>query len=279
MIVVERSGIPLEWAQLRVGALRGRLETSLSLAGARVEALMGIGPSARAYAGFLSVADPDPGRLRGAVQLGSRAMAGVFALAAARPGEVVAIDLGRAVRARLPGTGPADMADAGSWLEAFWLAAVARRRADLDGLCAVPAAVLRASSTRADAYVYVQVEALRAFWAGTDGEAALRLRDALALTGPALLPDDAVGYALDVAVPELDLLYRLLDRDAPAFNRALATALERHRVYWGREDPDGRDSRGYVAWGPLALAVLASEAGMPIEVASGYLPRALLAWP
>lgn len=66
------------------------------------------------------------------------------------------------------------------------------------------------------------------------------------------------------------MLRAIAGGDAAAFNGELAAELERHR------DRAGRYPRDLIAWGPLAMARLAYEAGLPIEVESGYLPDRLL---
>ncbi|WP_157429995.1 immunity 49 family protein [Actinomadura oligospora] len=70
--------------------------------------------------------------------------------------------------------------------------------------------------------------------------------------------------------PEGAMLRAIAEGDAAAFNAALVTALEKHRELAGRRPRD------LIAWGPLALAALAHEAGLPIEVESGYLPVRLI---
>ncbi|MEV4255074.1 immunity 49 family protein [Spirillospora sp. NPDC049652] len=70
--------------------------------------------------------------------------------------------------------------------------------------------------------------------------------------------------------PEGAMLRAIAGGDAAAFNAALVTALERHRELAGQRPRD------LIAWGPVALAALAHEAGLPVEVESGYLPVRLV---
>ncbi|MEV5568904.1 immunity 49 family protein [Spirillospora sp. NPDC052269] len=65
---------------------------------------------------------------------------------------------------------------------------------------------------------------------------------------------------------EGSMLRAIAGGDAAAFNAALVTALEQHR------ERAGSRARDLIAWEPLALASLAHEAGLPVEVESGYLP-------
>ncbi|MCP2339961.1 immunity 49 family protein [Actinomadura rupiterrae] len=74
---------------------------------------------------------------------------------------------------------------------------------------------------------------------------------------------------LEPTTLESEMLRAIVDGDAAAFNTGLITALERHRAR------EGRNVRDLIAWGPLALAALAHDAGLAIEVESGYLPERL----
>ncbi|MFG1999116.1 immunity 49 family protein [Spirillospora sp. NPDC048911] len=68
---------------------------------------------------------------------------------------------------------------------------------------------------------------------------------------------------------EVALLRALVD--GTDFQQALTEALAAHRERAG----DGR-VRDLIAWGPLALAALAHDSGVPVEVESGYLPARLV---
>ncbi|GAA4602054.1 hypothetical protein GCM10023195_05910 [Actinoallomurus liliacearum] len=69
--------------------------------------------------------------------------------------------------------------------------------------------------------------------------------------------------------PEGRMLRAIAEGDAVTFNATLAAALEQHR------QRAGRYPRDLIAWGPLAMATLAHETELPIEVESGYLPERL----
>jgi len=82
--------------------------------------------------------------------------------------------------------------------------------------------------------------------------------------------------SLTVLYPPLNLFLQFLKRDQDQFNAALVQALQLHKEYW-TADEDGRLSTdGDVALGPLAIACLAYDVGMTIEVESEYLPKHLL---
>ncbi|EGX54915.1 hypothetical protein SZN_35547, partial [Streptomyces zinciresistens K42] len=85
---------------------------------------------------------------------------------------------------------------------------------------------------------------------------------------------------LKILYPPLELFHRYQRQEAEQFNAALVDAITRHKDYWTADDARSLSGEGLVALGPLALACMAYDAGMPIEVESAYLPKALLqrAW-
>jgi hypothetical protein len=207
------------------------------------------------YAGFLAVSAPDSPQIEAAIRLGARAMASLFG--GVKPGIVAG-----------------DLHHAGNWLGGFFLAAIVRETDLLDALCETPTDLLRASLTRSEEYAHLYVDALRAFWR-REPAAPVLLLQALRATDPQYLDRHAADYALDVVVPQMEVLFRVMDRDGPGFNMALARALERHRSYWARGDRQ-RDPRAYVAFALTALAAFAHDAGLKLLVESDYLPAALV---
>jgi hypothetical protein len=209
------------------------------------------------YAGFLAVAVPESPQICAAIRLGARAMAALFGGAAAEPPRAAS-----------------DLHHAGNWLGGFFLAAIVRETELLDALCDTPTEVLRASVTRSEEYAHLYVDALRAFWRRQPDAPGLLLQ-ALRATDPEYLDRNGADYALDVVVPQMDVLFRVMDHDQPGFNAALARALERHRGYWARGERQ-RDPRAYVAFALTALAAFAHDAGLKVVVESDYLPARLV---
>ncbi|MFY4723437.1 immunity 49 family protein [Streptomyces sp. LaBMicrA B280] len=56
----------------------------------------------------------------------------------------------------------------------------------------------------------------------------------------------------------------------------LVEALELHQQHWTADEERAEDPEGRLALGPLAIACLAYDGGIPIEVESDYLPQHLL---
>ncbi|MEU0112119.1 immunity 49 family protein [Streptomyces sp. NPDC006251] len=74
------------------------------------------------------------------------------------------------------------------------------------------------------------------------------------------------------------LLYRVIRRDPAEFNKALTDALRWHKAYWTADLDRATSADGLVALGPLAMACLARDQGITVEVESEYLPKALLGY-
>ncbi|MGW2627996.1 immunity 49 family protein [Streptomyces chattanoogensis] len=172
-------------------------------------------------------------------------------------------------------TGPQSHTDAGNWLTAFYLAAICRERSRLTELSDVPISVLRDSGAVYDEYIYDWVDTLQTYWKQGPGLGD-KLVAAVDGTAPDVLQVADRSLMLRILYPPINLLYRLIRGDADRFNSELVKALEWHKEYWTADESTAAKVSGLVAVGPLAIACLAYDAGMPIEVESGYLPKHLL---
>ncbi|MFD7813291.1 immunity 49 family protein [Streptomyces sp. NPDC059785] len=243
--------------------LRARaLSTALALANARCE----VDPDASQFETWEAWVT--------AMQVGSA----WFAMASRPEGSTVTCRIKEKDR-QLPTTGPQPHVNAGSWVTAFYLALVCRDVERLNELARVPVSLLRESGATLDEYIYSWVETLQSFWLGRD-DVATHLTAAVDGTGP-----DSARYADQnemslILYPPIILFYRVLRADPAEFNEALVDALNWHKTYWTWDDDRQISNRGFVALGPLAIACLAKERGLPVEVESEYLPKALLdfAW-
>lgn len=180
---------------------------------------------------------------------------------------------------QLDSTGPQFYLNAGTWLNAFFLALICRETARLDMLAQVPASLLRDCGGVLDEYVYAWVETLRSFWLRRDdvSQHLVRAVDLSAPEGTHVLDAETMGK---LEYPPIMMFYRYLRNDAAGFNEALNDALRWHKEYWTADEDRTQNIEGAVAIAPLAMACLAKANGIPIEVESGYLPSALLdfAW-
>ncbi|MET7358240.1 immunity 49 family protein [Streptomyces sp. NPDC005562] len=175
----------------------------------------------------------------------------------------------------LPATGPQEYLHAGNWLKSYYLAAICRENDRLDQLARVPVSFLRASGMEFDAYIYAWVETLQHAWFGRQ-ETWTTLTDAVNGTDPVVPHIASAELMLKILYPPLEVFHRYQRQDPEAFNSALADAITWHKEYWSEDDARSRSGEGLVALGPLAIACMAFDAGIPVELESAYLPKALL---
>lgn len=175
----------------------------------------------------------------------------------------------------LPATGPQDYLHAGNWLTAYYLAVICREHDRAEQLARVPVSFLRASGAEFDEYVYAWVEALQ-HGCFHHRETWNALVTAVQGTDPQVARIAGAELALKLLHPPLELFHRYLRGQADEFNATLADALTWHREYWTANEARSLSGEGLVALAPLAIACMAFDAGMPIEVESDYLPKALL---
>ncbi|MDH6630270.1 hypothetical protein M2271_008130 [Streptomyces sp. LBL] len=176
---------------------------------------------------------------------------------------------------KLPATGPQDYLHAGNWLTAFYLAVICRDNERVNQLAQIPVSFLRESGAEFDEYIYAWVETLQHFWFGRQ-EAWDTLATAIHGTEPENAQIAGPELMLKILYPPLDLFQRYLRRENEQFNAALVDALTWHKEYWTANSARSLSGEGLVALGPLAIACMAYDADMPIEIESEYIPRALL---
>ncbi|MGW2400037.1 immunity 49 family protein [Kitasatospora sp. NPDC001664] len=175
----------------------------------------------------------------------------------------------------IPAIEPTDYTDAGSWLDAFWLALICREPRRLDVLATVPESVLRQSGAVFDEYIYAWVGALQAF-RRQEPEVMEKLLAAIDGTDPQAARVADRETLLKLLYPPIAAFYRLVQRDAEKFNEALVEGLELHREYWTAEEDRLDEPFGFVSLPLLAIACLARDLGIEVEVESDYLPKHLL---
>jgi hypothetical protein len=175
----------------------------------------------------------------------------------------------------LPATGPQDYLHAGNWLTSFYLAAICRENDRANQLAQVPISFLRESGAEFDEYIYAWVETLQNAWFGRR-ETWDTLVTAVNGTDPTSAQIADEELILKILYPPLELFHRYQRQEADQFNAVLADTLTWHKEYWTGDEARSMSSEGLVALGPLAIACMAYDAGIPIEVESEYLPKALL---
>lgn len=66
----------------------------------------------------------------------------------------------------------------------------------------------------------------------------------------------------------MEMFYFLTQREDQKFNNSLANALDLHKRFWTKDTERRNDPNGFIALGPLAVACLARDAGVRIDVES-----------
>nr|WP_202426466.1 immunity 49 family protein [Streptomyces sp. HUCO-GS316] len=176
----------------------------------------------------------------------------------------------------LPATGPTSYAHAGAWLTSVYLATICRDNGRLDRLMQVPVSFLRESGMVFDEYVYDWVEALQSYWAGRATDMWDKLLAAVNGTDPEAPRIVGKEMMLKLLYPPLELFQLYNRQETERFNESLAQALAWHKQYWTGDEARSQSSDGLVALGPLAIACMAYDNDLPIEVESEYLPKHLL---
>ncbi|RST14430.1 hypothetical protein E2C00_13450 [Streptomyces sp. WAC05374] len=204
-----------------------------------------------------------------AMQLGSA----VFAVTGVREG-TVECRINRELRP-LPAAGPSSMADAGAWLTAFWLAVVCREQERMTQLCEIPLDRLRSPDGRYDAYVHHWIDTLQTYWLRRPGLAE-KLTATLRASDPALARNVPRDMLQGLLHPPINLFHHFVRKDEEGFSPALVEALTLHKAYWTLTEDRSTDIDGAIALGPLAIACLAYDGKLPVDVESEYLPEHLL---
>ncbi|GAA1931869.1 hypothetical protein GCM10009837_66980 [Streptomyces durmitorensis] len=204
-----------------------------------------------------------------AMQLGSA----LFAVTATGEGSVEC-RINRKMRT-LPAVGLMSTADAGKWLTAFWLAVICRDQARMTQLCEIPLERLRAPEGQYDEYIYHWIDTLQTYWLRRAGLVE-KLTATFQASDPAvarIAPRDLLDGLL---YPPISLFYHFVRKNEEGFSPALWEALKLHKTYWTLNEVREADIDGSIALGPLAIACLAYDGGIPIDVESEYLPKHLL---
>lgn len=179
-----------------------------------------------------------------------------------------------------PGQNPAriEVDDPGltapAWLNGMSLALIARDRGALDTLAA-PASIEACAAHSATIDPFWQPYCAAFAAAIIEPDAAPQwIEIAVRALGEAHISDTA--RVEKVHYPLLPLLAALSQRDARAFNAALLDALKRLHSYYTQPD-QYRDWNGLFSIPLSGVCAAAYDAGLPVEVRSGYLPSELIA--
>ncbi|WP_067713535.1 immunity 49 family protein [Nocardia yamanashiensis] len=263
-------------AEGEFAGMRAEIEEHLDRVEAHPRRMSSVLEAALWLAGLRSAVDPGAcmAETWEAFELVMDASSAIFEVAVAAEG-VVRARIGERSFSIAAGA-TAGYADAGNWATAFYFAVICRDQERLAMLSQVPIELLRATGAEFDGYIYHWVDALQQYWREEAGLVEA-LRSALEGADPEKAGIGSPELMLEILYPPINLFYRFLAEDLGEFNAGLVQALESHDRYWNSDEHGRRHSRiGMVAAGPLAMACLACDAGLAIEVKSEYLPQRIL---
>jgi hypothetical protein len=176
----------------------------------------------------------------------------------------------------IPKVEPQYWTGAANWLMALWLAIICREKDRTDMLCATPVHLLRDSESSYDDFVFLWVETLQMLWNRQEQGLFEKLVETIRATDPDTLRVAPAEMVLEILFPPMKLLGYLIQGEVENFNSALTESVELHKRYWTATAERAKDPDGYIAFGPLAMACLAHEYGMPVDVESPYIPDGLI---
>nr|WP_052478821.1 immunity 49 family protein [Kibdelosporangium sp. MJ126-NF4]CEL20808.1 hypothetical protein [Kibdelosporangium sp. MJ126-NF4]CTQ98387.1 hypothetical protein [Kibdelosporangium sp. MJ126-NF4] len=271
---VARHDVAVEYARQQAEALSRSMPGFVDIVAENPDALRSVWSRARSLLAHRSVLDPTASQPATweALRLAADAGEAIF-VGATGSGTVDAPIGDRVVRFTAPG--PNSHANAGAWLNVVWLAVIDRDDQRVARLCAVPEATLRASGAVHSEFMYPWVESVRTYLLGEPVTPGMFM-PAMDGTDPdrsTVAPRDAM---LLLHYPPVRLFYYLFRGLTEKVNEGLADALTSHHKYWTMDADRADDPEGFIAPTLLALAVLAGNAGMAVDVTSPYLPDNLL---
>jgi hypothetical protein len=254
------------------------LEDSLAYVTKKPENLGSLLRSAINYAGYLSVLEPNSIELKRALRIAAYTAKAIFLLADRSITEEYDLGVGEGPLFSFPQTGPTSYSNCRTWETGFYLALACREEHILDSLIAKPTEIARQSGLISNEYSYLMIDALKSLY---EPEVPLeevyrKLTAALDATEPSQIEELTIDAMLNLVVPAMEMIFRLLEGDSQAFNAALEKALNLHKKHFGSDEKMSGDPRGFIAIAPLGIACYAYDAGFPIEVESDYIPKCIL---
>ncbi len=232
--------------------------------------LYGFVDRARYLLGMASWFAPASQLLFDCVQLQSRAAYGSALVVAASIGEIVEVPLGD-TRVPVLREDRTELGSIPEWTDAWCAALVGRDQPTIDGMRAVPDDRFRNPTVQVDDYNYALKDAFFALVDDRDRCCAAVAR------GRDLWKQRTVAMrsAADIDAALFDAIEALATERTGPFNDALFRALTAHAKHWTKGD-EYLAAEGWVALRHLALVCVAHDRGVPVEIESPYLPRALV---
>ncbi|MFB2578079.1 MULTISPECIES: immunity 49 family protein [unclassified Acinetobacter] len=169
---------------------------------------------------------------------------------------------------------PNSTAHTGRWLNAFYLMLMLYEPNMLDNiLMNIRDEILKASSTKAPTYYYLQVAATKALYQNP----ANALEKIIAtMEATQNLPENDREYAAYIAMHECGMMAKIALQDETGFNDEVELALNSHIKYYSDGETRRNAPEAWMCLPAFGLCALARKRGMKITVDSPYLPLALI---
>jgi hypothetical protein len=238
-----------------------------------LDSMMDDGRRAAAYG--LAVGSPMQ-TIKDCLRIGARGAAGLFAAAAASPSNPVTVSLDDGPPATYTSPPDESTVNLGRWITGFYLGIIAGDKDSINELLSVDLASLRKSSTTGPEYLYLYAKSLQDYRTMQWTDIVKTMLAAVKATAPERPDISDKDWALDLHVPQLEVLIYLVTKDAK-FGPALAKAVELHKKYWSKKkDLRLRDYKGFLAVELTGLAKMGLQQGLTFDVDSPYIPMELI---
>ncbi|WUA07936.1 immunity 49 family protein [Nocardia sp. NBC_01377] len=229
-------------------------------------------------AGYASLLDTD-GRtpeFQRSVVLALQAQTGLIRLSDLPPEGTSGLRLGPGAPDRpihgIEGNAPSNTIAA--YLIGLWLTIISRNSSIMEDMAWYPVDLTAAPTARFNKYMFLWAECWQALFRHRQVEVG-RITAAMDATLRRNLEYPDEDYGTLIAYPAMNLLLHLVTRNTAEFNTTLEQALEDHAAF--NSTPDRvATAHALVAWPLLAAVCQAADKGIPVEVESDYLPRALI---
>lgn len=230
----------------------------------------------RKAAAYGLIVDAPISRIHDMLKLAAKGAAGFFATANASPSNPVSITLVDGETETYTSSPDGSMVHVGRWITGFYLSVIARDQDALNSLCSTSLESLRSSSTRSPEYLYLYAQSLRDFATRQWKDIVQTMLAAVKATDPERPDITDPDWALDLHVPQLEVLIYAVTKDAK-FGDALARAVGLHKKYWSKKkDLRLRDYEGFLAVELTGLAKIGLDQGLPFDIDSPYVPMELI---
>ncbi|PDP89341.1 hypothetical protein CQJ94_02445 [Glycomyces fuscus] len=207
----------------------------------------------------------------------------VFAMSTAPPDSTVERLINHRTRT-LEAIPPRHTSDAGTWIDAFFLAITCRDEARVRSLCQIPVSFLKEAGERDgggyDDYIYPWVAALQDFILNRP-ELGDNLYEAMRLSDPDHAEISSAENLNTFVFPPMNALYRLAEHDTEKFDEAMAQGIQLFHDYYTADEERTKDVMGAVPLFLLGVACLAYDTNQLApdfnpDFSSDYLPKHIL---